>query len=326
MGSVMEAAAVTHYHAWSAAKLASEKLPGPSAIVRMADDPGLMPEIFDKENVIDCLDLCFHDAEYGCGLTTVPRDADARDIIRFAQQHGTAPNIVAQCMAGIGRSHAVCKALAEMNGQSFRSSTYNRTLYRRLLYVVGAEPKAEPLVSLTVRVKYKPNVLRLFLLSVKAQRYSNWEVVAFTDGPNALADDVVKEMDDDRIRLIETSEARGRWGHPYRQMAFEQCRGEWIGTQNDDNYLTPGFIEQLVAAGESKRADVVACQSLHRYSAWSAVPPGTDLCAWIARAELVHKTPWLGSGFTADQEYFKAMLSHPGVRGIAVERPLVVKN
>jgi hypothetical protein len=291
----------------------------------MADDPGLLPEIFDKANVTAQLDLCFHDAELDSGLASAACYHDAHRIFRFYEENRGVKHLVAQCQAGIGRSVAVCKSLTEIAGGDFVSHTHNRTLYKGILIAAGREVPREPLVSIAVRVKYDIERLHLFLLSMRRQRYTNWEVIAFTDGPNREAIELVSKFAEG-VRIVETPAPKGRWGHPYRQMAFEHCQGEWIGTQNDDNYLTPGFLEQLVDAGERSGAGVVLCQPLHRYSAWQPTAPGSDLCCWIARRELVRQHRWDGDGFTADRDYLQKLMDTDGVRTVAVQRPLVVKN
>lgn len=317
-------------HAWSAAKIATERLPGPSVVLRMADDPGLLPTIADQANVLHQQDLIFHDANENYTGVHPATKAHAETILGLwnkAQLDCRVEHFVSQCQAGIGRSMAVCCALSRTMGYDPKEArargTYNRKLYAEILTAAGLEVEQEPLVSIAVRVKYQPDRLLAFLLSLKAQRYTNWEAFAFTDGHNKDASRIVAQLDDPRIRVLQTPEPRGRWGHPYRQLAFDYCKGDWIGTQNDDNYLTPGFLEQMVAAGES--ADLVECDILHRYNGWR-VTPGNDLCAWLARREVVRQTLWTGTGFTADQEYFAALVRN-AARGVRrVEVPLVVKN
>lgn len=328
MGCVLESA-VTQLHAWSADRLATEMLPGDSALIRIADDESLLSGVLDEEHVIDRLCCFFNDVEEDYLGIRAPTKEDAERIFNFAHEHcfeNSTPHLVVQCQAGVGRSLAVCAALDRIWNNTNRRPppTANRTLYRHLLELGEGFAPAEPLVSLAVRVKYGPDRLGAFLLSMLRQRYDNWEVVAFTDGPNYEAQEVVEQFNDERVTLLETTRRLGRWGHPYRQAAFERCQGEWIGTQNDDNYLTPGYLEQMVAAAEDEQADVVCCQMLHRYSGWGVVAPGGDLCGWLAKAKLIHKTKWEGTGFIADRDYLLKISA--GNKVATVGRPLVVKN
>lgn len=301
---------------------------GPRSLISIADDDGLRPEVIGFH---DRLDLAFNDALHDRQGVCSPRVEHARRILEFAESARGAgvDSLVVQCQAGIGRSHAVCMALEAAGFGHFgmHSLTYNRKLFSLILKQAGKPQPVEPLVSVAVRAKYGPEALTLFLLSLRAQRYDSWEAIVFTDGPDEDSASAARSLCDDRIRVIQTAEPKGRWGHPYRQMAFECANGEWVCTNNDDNYLTPGFLEQLTTAGRFTEADVVVCQCLHRYSAWAVIQPGADLCCWIARADLVRKVPWEGSHFTADANYLERLIREAGKNKVAyVNRPLVVKN
>jgi hypothetical protein len=230
---------------------------------------------------------------------------------------------------GVGRSVATLAAILKISGADNRAllnhGTYNRRLYHELLTAAGIAPEPELLVSITVRVKYSPDRLKLFILSMQRQRYENWEMVAVTDGPNEPAARLIAETNDPRIRLIETEKRLGRWGHPYRQRGLDACRGAFIGMSNDDNYYVPGYIEQMVNALGST-ADVALCQVLHSNAGWQVDPPGNDLGAWIARASLIQKIPWTGQDYNSDQLYLKSLLALSPGRVATVARPLFVHN
>jgi hypothetical protein len=187
-------------------------------------------------------------------------------------------------------------------------------------------PDPEPAVSIAVRVKYGPECLMGFMLSLQRQRYSNWHAVAYTDGPRPDIRQLCETFDGNQLTLIETTEQLGHWGHPYRQLAFDHCKGEWLGTNNDDNYLTPGYIEQMVRAGQRSGAKLVLCAGAHRYSGWSVCPAGSDLACWLAHRELVEQVRWEGTDFLADQTYLQKLMNAAGGRVAEVPRVLVVKN
>ena len=313
---------------YSAHQIETESLPGPSAVLRMADSADLLVQIKDSENIVAKLDLVFNDADGTFGAVRAPNEYDARQILDFVNTCN-APNFVAQCQAGIGRSQAVVAAMAKIRGVDplplLLRGTYNRRLFDLLLQAAGLTIDPLPLVSLAVRVKYSPERLHLFLLSMRRQRYPNWEVVAVTDGPNLEAKKLVDQIGDQRIHLIETPTALGRWGHPYRQLGLDSCRGDFIGTSNDDNYYVPGYLEQMVLALESNEAEMAICQMLHSYYAWTVMAAGGDLGAWIARKELVRKYPWPGNDFTSDQVYVAQLLAS-AKKVVELPRPLFVHN
>jgi hypothetical protein len=306
----------------------SAPLPGPSAVICMADAPDLLAVIPDQSKVVARLDLIFNDASEPFQIVTPPGEEHARKILQFVRANANVPNLVIQCQAGVGRSQAVLAALCKIQGEDNRdvlaNGTYNRKLYRHLLLAAGLTPDPEPLVSMAVRVKYAPDRLLAFLLCMRRQRYDNWEVVAVTDGPNPAAAKVVAEMRDPRVRLIETEKPLGRWGHPYRQRGLDACRGEFIGMSNDDNYYVPGYFEQMVHAMPD--ADLAICPMLHSYFGWRMNNPGSDLGAWLARATLIRKVPWTGVDFTSDRDYIRELTVAAKGRVVTVDRALFVHN
>jgi predicted protein tyrosine phosphatase len=324
MGNVLEGSIVKPLHPYSAMKISRNRLPGPSAVVRMADERDLLAPIYDQENVAASLDCIFADNE------GAPTADDAMRIAQFlndAALNTRVEHIVAQCQVGIGRSVAVCAAYAAAHGRRWEEmAVYNRTLYKLLLTEFGIPIPSEPLVSLAVRVKYDAATLMGFLLSLQRQRYDNWQAVLFTDGLRPDVQSLIGSITGANIVLAQNSIAKGRWGHPYRQIALELCEGDWIGTNNDDNYLTPGYIEQLVRAGERSGAGVVVCPAVHRYSGWGVCRAGDDLACWIARRDIVRQVTWDDYSFTGDAAYLKKLIEAANGKVAEVPRMLVVKN
>ncbi len=303
-------------------------LPGPCAVICMADSEPQLANIKDANNIRARLDLIFNDATDAFQLVRPPSLEDARKILDFVEAHRDEPCLVIQCEVGVGRSQAAAAALARIAGRDNRSilrgGTYNRRMYRLLLSAANVPADPEPLVSINVRVKYAPDRLELFLLAMRRQRYENWEVVAVTDGPNPTAAQLVSRCNDPRIRLIETEKALGMWGHPHRAKGIAACRGEFIGLSNDDNYYVPGYLEQMLFALED--ADLAVCPMLHSYYAWKRVAAGGDIGCWIARASLVRSVPWPGIHFHADLDFYNALVAQAGDRVVKLDRPLFVHN
>lgn len=318
-------------HNYSLPQIERGDLPGPSAVVCMADSQSLLAVIKDSTNVIARLDLVFNDSRDDFGLVRSPSKEDARKIVEFVQAHkDSAPHIIFQCQVGIGRSLAAHAAILKLHGMDPKPllyrGTHNRGLYRKILATAGQQPDAEPLVSLAVRVKYAPDRMAAFLLSIQRQRYDNWEVVFVTDGSNPGARQFVLAANEPRVKLIETEKPLGRWGHPYRQRGIDACAGELIGLSNDDNYYVPGYLEQMVNALESDHADLAMCPMLHGYWGWSALEAGHDLGSWIARRDLVLRTPWEGDNFFYDQRYVELLRSNAAGRTTIINRPLFIHN
>jgi len=333
--------------AWSAEDIRTKHLPGPSALIRLADSGPQLIQPRNQANVIDTLDIIANDCTTPHGrLVQPPTPEQASRIVSFWQYHVIAgtKHLIVQCQAGIGRSRAVVAALdQEQRSAMLRYGTHNRRLYRLLMLELHAKGLTwlkvndEPLVSMVVRVKYDWERMTAFYYSMARQRYENWELIFVSDGSNFVARDQADKLnrqsicqftdcDSGRVRYIETSEAKGYWGHPGRQTGIDAARGELIGLSNDDNYYVPGYLEQMVYALQEAQADLAMCQTLHSYTGWAgASPAGTDLGCWIAKRELVRACPWPGTGFTADQEHIQAML-RKSAKTVLVNRPLFVHN
>ncbi len=311
-------------HFYDAKTISTGSLPGPSFVLRMADEESLLAPIKDMENVRCVSDFLFNDADSSYGLVRSPTQKDAGYILGYFDMC-SAPNFVAQCQAGKGRSQAVVAALCQKLGRDctpiLRNGTYNRTLYKLLMAEIG-RPVVEPLVSIVVRLKYDASRINAFMLSMERQRHENWEVIAVTDGPIDWTDRH-RCLLDERCRTITTIKSLGHWGHPYRQAGIDATDGKYIGLQNDDNIVCPGWIEQMVLAMELAKADLAACQVVHSYSGWSVTGPGSDLCSWIARADLIRRHPWTGIDADYEWHYLKALEADG--KCVVVERPLVVK-
>jgi predicted protein tyrosine phosphatase len=319
-----------HLMTVSAQRLKELTFPERSLLISMADSAQQVVSPGSSKNILARLVLIFNDTVDEFTGVRPPRIDDAELILDFVKSHPAASAVVIQCQVGVGRSQAVAAALAKILGNQELSKrirqngTYNKRLYSLLLGAAGINVEPEPLVSIAVRIKYAPDRLNLFLLSMKRQRYQNWEVIAITDGPNSAAAEFIRAFGDPRVKFIETEKRLGRWGHPYRQLGISACQGEFIGLSNDDNYYVPGYIEQMVNALEA--ADIALAQTLHSYSGWKVTGVGADLGCWVARAELVKSTPWHGVEFDSDAQYLNALIAKAGKRVAKIHRPLFVHN
>lgn len=309
-------------------------LPGPCSVVSFGD-PGNEPTPFkDPAVVTRRLHVSFHDVAGDVAWAVQPKLQDALDVLEFVRGDSSG-TVVCQCDAGAGRSVATAAALMRISGRDDRPlrirGRYNRQWYKLLLRAAGLEPDPEPLVSLAVRVKYPPDRLRALLFSLQRQRYTNWQAIAVTDGPDPAAAATVHAMDDERVVLLETRNRLGRWGHPHRREGLAWCDGAFVGMANDDDYYVPGYLEQMVDALQWNNADLALCYMVHGYHGWdaciaSAGPQSSgDVGCWLARAELVKANPWDGDEFDSDQKYIRR-LAAATQRIAIVKRPLHVKN
>jgi predicted protein tyrosine phosphatase len=308
----------------------------PVALI-VALDPDARPlRVPDSAYVLDRLDVPCHDISADAANLVTPTSDHARAIVAFGQQCRTLDrDILAICEAGAGRSAAIAAGLCHVIGappsaarEVLRKGTYNRRLYRLICAAAGMPVTPDAKVSIAVRIKYPLDRLQAFVACLRRQRWSHWECIAVTDGPNWEAAKWIWDLNDGRVVCIQTEHHRGRWGHPWRQVGIDACTGDYISLQNDDNYLTPGFMEQSVMALEDDDADVCLVNYLHSYKGWEACRSevgSSDLGAWLARAALVHDTPWDGDEFDSDNTYL-SRLAEKARRVTTVTNCLFVHN
>jgi len=130
-------------HHRSAKEISEQPLPGPSFVLRMADEESLLATIKDRDNLRIQHSMIFNDADSSYGLVRSPTREVASAVLHWfgiAQEEGI-PNFVAQCQAGKGRSQAVIAALCKKLGRDctpiLRNGTYNRKLYKLLMEEIG---------------------------------------------------------------------------------------------------------------------------------------------------------------------------------------------
>lgn len=322
----------------SRARLESSSFPGLYALISFRDP--LTAEVVAPPPCGTRLDIVCHDIAETCPGLTAPAADDAAAIVAFVRGLPTSATLIVQCEAGVGRSVATAAVLGEWAGapgwkQLLRHGTHNRRLHALLLAALGLPPRVEPLVALVVRLKYPADRMGAFVHAMARQRYDNWRCVFVSDGPFVDAWDEYGIDMDHRLAIITTPERRGLWGHPWRQRGIDaalELEPAYIGLSNDDNYYTPGYLEQMVGALEDRGARLALCDYLHAYSGW-AVVPGIPTCGtadvgnWLADARLIRATPWQGTGFAADGEYVERLAKAAGpARVCRVGRVLFVKN
>jgi glycosyltransferase involved in cell wall biosynthesis len=178
--------------------------------------------------------------------------------------------------------------------------------------------RGEPTVSLAVATYRQPDPLAGLLYSLRCQTYDRWEAIVVHDGPGPETRAQVERLADARVRLIETPQRKGQFGHPWRQVGIRECTGQYIGLTNGDNYYAPVYFEWLLHVLTTRQADFAYCDLVHSHERWAYFPTAPhksalDLGAWIAKAELVKATPWRDCGFAGDGTFIEDLVAQARV-------------
>jgi glycosyltransferase involved in cell wall biosynthesis len=115
-----------------------------------------------------------------------------------------------------------------------------------------------PLVSVVIPTYNRPAYLKQALLSVLHQTYSNYEVLVADDCSIENPQQLLDELQDDRIRLYRQATNRGVGVNVTH--ALLQTQGKYVACLNDDDLWEPDFLESLVLCLEQHpQASVAFC-------------------------------------------------------------------
>jgi hypothetical protein len=113
--------------------------------------------------------------------------------------------------------------------------------------VQQAELLAEPLVSVVLPTRDRPEHLRRAIDSVLAQEYQHWELLVIDDGGEADSKAVVHGAADERTRWMRTAH-QGTCAA--RNVALAEASGEIIAYLDDDNVMDSAWLRSVVWAFE----------------------------------------------------------------------------
>ncbi len=109
----------------------------------------------------------------------------------------------------------------------------------------AANPKASPKVTVCVPTYNRADILPYALSSVLNQTYSDFELIICDDASTDSTAEVVGQWTDSRIRYIRHSQNIQRSRN--MRSGYEAARGQYFIKFDDDDALTPTFLEKAVA-------------------------------------------------------------------------------
>lgn len=115
--------------------------------------------------------------------------------------------------------------------------------------------RKHPIVSIVVRTKDRPKLVKRSLGSVAAQKFRNIEVILVNDGGCDLdLDDIRGILGDIPVRYIRLATNIGR-GHA-GNTGLQHANGHYIGFLDDDDILYPEHIETVLHACEDEGSKI----------------------------------------------------------------------
>ncbi len=102
----------------------------------------------------------------------------------------------------------------------------------------------EPLVTIALPAFNAEKTIRIALASIRAQTYTNWELLVLDDGSTDNTAQIVKGIGDDRIQLIADGQNRGL---PVRlNQAIDLAKGELFARLDADDVAYPERLQKQV--------------------------------------------------------------------------------
>lgn len=168
------------------------------------------------------------------------------------------------------------------------------------------------------------------LASLRAQTYSKFRVDIVHDGPLDPGEPLTFDWDE-RFHFHQTPTRINDHGHSYRWQYASQAPTPLVGFANDDHYFCPVYLEWMAAElAAHPDLDIVYCDLIHSHQQWKLLKTQPkvgriDVSGWLARTELIRRTPWTDYGFTADGIYFEKLFANARRAG-KIDAALLVHN
>ena len=146
-----------------------------------------------------------------------------------------------------------------------------------------------PKVSVIIPTCNRPELLSRAIKSVLNQTYQDFELIVVDDGDEKLAEDVVRQFNNHRIKYIKHSEQKG--GSAARNTGIKAAQGEFIAFLDDDDEWLPEKLEIQMTRFENTPREVGFCFSAVKniygdHEEDSKVKDGIDDCHELALRRL----------------------------------------
>ncbi len=110
---------------------------------------------------------------------------------------------------------------------------------------------SEPLVSILTPAYNHEKYVSVFLDSVLAQTYHNFELIIVDDCSTDKTASIIEQHTDEKIRFFRNDFNRGMNGN--LNMAFSKAKGEYISIIASDDFLEPQYLEKMIAYFEQHK-------------------------------------------------------------------------
>ena len=143
--------------------------------------------------------------------------------------------------------------------------------------------------SVVIPLYNKASYIRCTLQSVLTQSFTDFEVIVVDDGSSDGSAELVKTIDDPRIRLVHQANAGVSAA---RNRGIDLARGEWIAFLDADDWHHPDHLKCLLDAHQAcPEADAVATDFVLVADAQGSWPPTWPTFKDALKVELITDLP-----------------------------------
>lgn len=189
------------------------------------------------------------------------------------------------------------------------------------------------------RYKNIPILIHAFL----AQTLQNFRLIILHDGYDQEMDHILSELKIRNPGVIDyyfSEERYNDYGHTLRDIGIRMAETEYLLITNDDNYYCPVFVENMISALHTHKADIALCDMIHShnqpggrpqpaYSFFDTAPQrfSVDIGCFIAKTEIAKKVGFRDKSHDGDATYFEDLLNtRPNAKIVKVNQVLFVHN
>lgn len=115
-----------------------------------------------------------------------------------------------------------------------------------------------------------PDFFREALAGVRAQTWTDWELILVDDGSGPVAREVAESAvrDSTRIRVVESGPERPAGISGARNAGLRHARGEFVALLDSDDVWLPDHLERHVAAYRAEPRAAMVCTDALYWSSW----------------------------------------------------------
>jgi len=99
--------------------------------------------------------------------------------------------------------------------------------------------------------------IRQAIDSIINQKFQDWHLMVWNDGPDEKKRDIVQGYKDKRILYCENGQRTNLYGSDMRNHCIGMTNTEWIFHMNDDNILSPIFLSETIGQEDASQFDCI---------------------------------------------------------------------